>query len=124
MDILSIQPDTITLDLKHPATGKLLGVTIELRSMESVEVRAVQRQIQNKALKAGRNSTTAEKIEDNTIAILSATIVSWVFADDVKLGDLKNPPCNEENKRKLLSISALAKQIDEALGDETAFFKG
>lgn len=122
MDILSIQPNTITVDLKHPATGAPLGVSVELQSLESDAVKAVERQIKNKALKGGRNSVTAEKIDDNTVALLSAAIVGWTFSGDAKLGDDKKPACNTENKAKLLKVAAIAKQLDAALGDEAAFF--
>jgi len=122
VDLLSLQPNTITLDLKHPATGEALGVSVELRSLESDEVKAVERQLKNKALKGGRNTVTAEKIDDNTIALLSAAIVSWSFTGEANLGGDKKPACNEANKRKLLAVPAIAKQIDVALGDEAAFF--
>ena len=122
MDILSLNPNNITVHLKHPATGAFLGVAVELRSMESDEVKAVERQLKNKALRGGRNTVTAEKIDDNAIALLSAAIASWSFTDGAHLEGDKNPPCTEENKRKLLAISIIAKQIDAALGDEAAFF--
>lgn len=122
MDILSIQPHTITVDLKHPATGEDIGVKVELQSLESDEVKAVQRQMTNKALKSGRNNVTAEKIEGNSLTLLAAAIVSWEFSGDANLGGDKKPACTAANKMKLLGNSALAKQIDQALGDETAFF--
>lgn len=122
MDILAIAPQTITIDLQHPKTNKPIGVSVELQSLESNSVKSVQRSIANKALRSGRNTTTAEKIESNSIAILSAAIVSWKWADGATLGDIKNPPCTDENKEKLLSVSHFATQIDRALGDESAFF--
>lgn len=122
MDLLSLTPNTIMLDLKHPATGEPLGVCVELRSLESDEVKTVERQLKNKALKGGRNTVTAEKIDDNTIALLSAALVAWTFSGDANLAGDKKPTCNDTNKRKLLAVPAIAKQIDVALGDEAAFF--
>lgn len=123
MDILALAPNTITVDLKHPATDAPLGVKVELQSLESDEVKAVERTLKNKALKSGRNNVTAERIDDNTTAILSAAIVGWVFSGDANLGGDKKPACTPANKRKLLSVAALAKQIDLALGNEAAFFE-
>ncbi|MCO6050839.1 hypothetical protein NGM99_13730 [Mesorhizobium sp. RP14(2022)] len=122
MDILSIQPSTITVDIKHPATGAPIGLTVECVSLEDDKVKAVERAIKNKALRGGRNTVTAEKIEDNTVAILTAAITSWKWAKDLTLGDLKDPPLNRENAGKLLAVGWIAKQIDTALGDDTAFF--
>lgn len=145
MDLLALTPSTITVDLKHPGTEQLLGVEVELQSLESDEVKAVERALKNKALKSGRNNVTAEKIDDNTAAILSAAIVSWrwykpelspekkneagdivspaVFGEEPSLGGDKKPACNAANKKKLLQVQALAKQIDTALGNEAAFFE-
>lgn len=143
MDLLSLNPNTITIDLKHPATGAPLGVSVELQSLESDPVKAVERAIKNKALRGGRNTVTAEKIDDNTVALLSAAIVSWtwkkpllspektgkggkvipaVYGEAPDLGGDEKPACNEANKRKLLSVAAIAKQVDTALGVEADFF--
>jgi hypothetical protein len=72
MDILAIQPSTITVDIKHPATGAPIGLQVECVSLEDDRVKVVERQIKNRSLKGGRNTVTAEKIEDNTIEILAA----------------------------------------------------
>jgi hypothetical protein len=134
MDILSIAPQTITVDIKSPATGKSLGITVEVQSMESDEVKAVQRQIRNRSLKSGRNAVTAEKIEDGSLAILAATIVGWKWEKPAKakgekgepeeptLGGVKNPPCTADNKAQMLKLGWFAGQIDAAVGDESAFF--
>ncbi|MGA0564172.1 hypothetical protein ACO2RV_17135 [Ancylobacter sp. VNQ12] len=122
MDLLSIKPNTITVDIKHPATGKPIGLSVDCVSMESDEVKAVERQIKNKALRSGRNAVTAEKIDENTVSILSAAIVGWSWTGEATLGGEKNPALTAANKAKLLSIAWIAKQIDTALGDETAFF--
>lgn len=77
MDILAIQPSTISVDIKHPATGASIGLTIECVSLEDDRVKQVERAIKNRALRGGRNTVTAAKIEDNTAEILSAAIVGW-----------------------------------------------
>jgi len=123
MDILSIEPQTITIDIKHPSTNESIGLSVECQSFESDAVKAVQRAIANKTLRNGRNTQTAEKLESNSIAILAATIVSWKWAEGLTLGDLKNPPLTPANKEKLLAVSWISRQIDTPLGDEAAFFK-
>jgi hypothetical protein len=122
MDILSIAPSTITVDIKHPSTGKPLGIKVEVQSMNSDEVKAVQRMLHNRALKSGRNAQTAEKVEDGALAILAAAIVSWSWPDGIELGKVKNPPCTAETKAEALKLGWFAGQIDAAVGDESAFF--
>lgn len=122
MDILSIQPSTITVDIKHPATGALIGLQIECVSLEDDRVKAVERVIKNRALRGGRNVITAERIEDNTIEILSAAVTGWKWAPDLTLGDLKDPPLTKANVSKVMALGWIAKQVDSALGDEAAFF--
>lgn len=122
MDILAIQPDTITVEIKHPGTSAPIGLTLQCVSLEADQVKAVERAIKNRALRGGRNTVTAEKIEDNTVEILSAAVVGWEWADGLTLGDMKNPPLNKANVAKLMQVGWIAKQVDTALGDEAAFF--
>lgn len=122
MDILAIKPSTLFVDIKHPATGAPIGLQVECVSLEDDRVRRVERAIRNKALRGGRNSVTAEKLEDNTVQILIAAIVGWTWNSGLTLGDLSAPPLNPANVEKLLAVGWIAKQIDTALGDEAAFF--
>jgi len=120
MDILAIQPNTIIVQIKHPATGAPIGLQIECVSLEDDRVKAVERAIKNKALRGAK--MTAEKIEDNTVDLLAAAIVGWHWDDGLSLGELKEPPLTKMNVVKLLEVAWVAKQIDTALGDEAAFF--
>jgi hypothetical protein len=122
MDILGIQPSTITVDIKHPATGAPIGLQVECVSLEDDRVKSVERAIKNRALRGGRNTVTAEKIEDNTVELLTAAVVGWKWEGDLTLGDLKSPQLSKINVGKLLAVGWVAKQIDTALGDEAAFF--
>lgn len=122
MDILAIQPTTVTVEITHPSTSKPIGLRVECVSLESDPVKAIERQIKNAALKSGRSTMTADKLERNTIALLSAAIVGWSWAEGLTLGSLASPALTLENKAKLLAVPWIAKQIDTALGDEAAFF--
>jgi len=138
MDILAIQPTTITVDIKHPATGASIGLQIECVSLEDDRVKAVERAIKNRALRSGRNTVTAEKIEDNTVELLTAAVVGWkwekpllspakgkkeaVYGEQPDLDGDPNPPLSKINVGKLLAVGWVAKQVDTALGDEAGFF--
>lgn len=122
MDLISLKPNTITLDLKHPGTGAPLGVTLELASMDSDEVKTVTRQIANANLRSRQATQTMEKAEGSVTAILAAAIVGWTWTAPATLDGDAKPALTAENKKKLLSIPAIAKQVDAALGDEASFF--
>lgn len=122
MDILAIKPSTISVDIKHPATGNPIGLVIECVSMESDEVKVVERRIKAQALKA-RGQMTPETIDSNAMALRAAAIVGWAWDDALTLGALSNPPLTDANKAALLAVPWIAKQVDQALGDEAAFFQ-
>lgn len=122
MDILSIKPETIDIEIRHPATGVPIGLTISCVSMESDEVKVVERKIKTRALKT-RGQINADILEANTIALLSAAIVGWLWAPGLTLGALSDPPLTDANKAALLAVPWISKQIDAALGDDSAFFQ-
>jgi hypothetical protein len=122
VDILSIKPETLDIEIRHPATGAPIGLTISCVSMESDEVKAVERKIKTRALK-NRGQINADILEANTIALLSAAIVGWLWAPDLTLGTLSDPPLTDANKSALLAVPWISKQIDAALGDDSAFFQ-
>lgn len=122
MDLLSIRPDSIEVPIHHPGTRKPLGLILNCVSLEDDRVKTVERQLKNRALRGGRNSITAESVDDNTLAILCATVVGWTWPESLSLGDLSNPDCNKENIKKLLSLPWVASQVDTAVGDEASFF--
>jgi hypothetical protein len=122
VDILSIKPETLDIEIRHPASGAPIGLTISCVSMESDEVKAVERKIKTRALK-NRGQINADILEANTIALLSAAIVGWLWAPDLTLGTLSDPPLTDANKSALLAVPWISKQIDAALGDDSAFFQ-
>lgn len=122
MDIFKLfEEHSIIVEIKSPL-GVPIGIRVECVSLKDDRVKSVERQIKNKALRGGRNSITAEKIERNTDEILAAAIIGWTWPSDLELADLKNPSFSKGNVLKLLSIGRIAEQIDEALGDDAAFF--
>jgi len=123
MDILSIQPTTRTLDLLHPGTGEPIGLKLYFQSLNSEPVKQVERQLRNKALRAGRNSVTAEKIAEGEREILAAALTGWEWPEGISLGDLKNPPFNRTNAIKLFTGAQwIVEQLDTELKDESSFF--
>jgi len=103
VDILSLKPSTVTVILKHPGTGAPLGVSVECVSLESDQVKAVERQLKNSALRSGRNGMTAEKLDENTSAILAAAIVGWTWTG-VTLGGDPRPPLTVTGSVSMMAL--------------------
>lgn len=121
MDLSSITPDTLDIEIRHPGTGEPTGLVIKAVSLQSEQVKAVTRRLQNKALRARNKVTTAETIEQNAIEILAAAVVGWTWGGEA---DWKGKKLEflAGNVKIVLSEGWLATQVDEALRDEAAFF--
>lgn len=123
MDILSLQPSTIVVSLRHPGNGEELGLKIECTSLESDAVRQVERRIRAIALKAGPKAATPERVENAELDLLTAAVVGWTWPDTLDLEGVKHPPCTVQNVRKFFAGCRWAvKQVDTALQDEASFF--
>lgn len=122
MDLLSIRPDSIEVPIVHPGTREPIGLVLKCVSLDDDRVKAVERVMKNKALRGGRNSITAERMDENTKALLAATVLDWVWPESLTLGELQRPDATQANIRKLMDVAWVAKQLDDALGDDSAFF--
>lgn len=123
MDISSISAASSSVSIRHPSTAEPIGLTITLRPATSPEVKQVQRRITNDALKS-RGKVTAEKVEANRLDVLVAATEGWTWESDTTW-DGEKPEANVENVRKVYKRAPWIKdQVDEALSDDAAFFRG
>lgn len=130
MDIAKIAPSNYPHRLVHPSTGRYLGLTIELAHISDPRFKAVERQLTDKALtkRARGKIPKAEELDDNRIRLLATVILGFVWENDAdgKPGQFSGEQLafNAENVGKLLSIDWIRDQIDEALAEQSNFFKG
>lgn len=128
MDIAEIEPHNIEIKIKHPATGKYVGIKFECQSTESDAVKAVRREATNRNLKLSvRNKTVdADEMEATAINFLAAAIVGFTFEldDDGKPGSFKGETLtyNTVNVKKLLGVGFIRGQVDEGLAETARFF--
>lgn len=121
-DISSISPGTNVVEIVHPHTGDPIGLKITLRSQHSAEVQAVNRRITNDRLRTRSKNITAEKLEAAGIEVLTAAIVKWEWEGDASFGGEKLE-CNPQNIRRVMREAPWIKaQVDDAFGNEAAFF--
>ena len=121
-DISSIVPNERTIEIKHPATGEPIGLSINLLPASAPPVLAAQRKMINDRLQ--RNSkTTAESMEQNRLALIESAVNGWSWRGDLTF-EGKKPEFTPENLRKVLKkLTWLRDQIDQELGNDAAFFE-
>lgn len=131
-DLSEIQPSSsgVEVAIKHPATGKRVGLFVTMRAMESEEVQKVGRSIRTKANKLAvrGKAFTAEEEEANSIEIITAAIVSWRWGegDDGVVGNWKGeqPNFTPGMAGVILKKSVVIRmQLDAELGDTAQFFR-
>ena len=73
IDLASLTPASeILINIKHPATGEPIGVTVSIMSIDDERMKPIKRQIQDRKLKLeqrGKNFK-AEEIEENGFDIV------------------------------------------------------
>lgn len=125
----------VLVDIKHPTTGKSIGLTIKVASFESKRGRAANSRI-IKESSAGRPRGvrfSPDEIEENARKLLSACILGWTF-DDEKIVDGetipattidgKKPDFNPVNVRAVFErFPWISEQCDTAASDRSRFLE-
>lgn len=121
MDFASIKANTARIDIRHPATQEPTGLVWYLKPMSDPAVKAIQRRFTNETLRQRGMKITAEKADANRTDILVAATDKWEWNGDAEFEGEK-PELTPENIRKVLKLDWVRDQLDEALGDDAAFF--
>lgn len=130
MDIGKVAPTNVFHKVRHPGTGEFVGLTVELRSINSDEVKKIQRTVTDQRLKlsAKGKTFTAEQVEANRFRLLVAVVAGWEWSADAngEPGTWNGEALvfTSANVKIILSADWLADQLDEALGVERDFYKG
>lgn len=124
MDLLSIKPRTLDIELRHPATAAPLGVTVTCASSFSDEVMSEMHRIRDDAVRANFfEMTSAEKAREG-MKMIAAQIVGWQWRDGASLGDDTSPALTRDNKMRLLSNPYFHAQISAGISRDADFFDG
>jgi len=131
-DIASIftpKAEGVSMEVIHPGTGKPIGLTLVLRSINDEAVKPITRKIENERLKLERTRKggfNAEQIRQNSIDIIAACVIGWEWHNDENgvMGNINGEqlPFNPVNVRNVLSLDVLRAQVDAELMDESRFF--
>ncbi|HEV7417680.1 MAG TPA: hypothetical protein VGN98_16100 [Tianweitania sediminis] len=121
MDLSTIKPSSLKVDLLHPATGEEIGLTLDVISRDDPTVKRVQRRLTDKRIKRGFKKVSAEQIDEENIEVLSAAVTGWTWGKDASWGG-KKLDCNPENVKIILAQPWFRKQVEEAIGEDADFF--
>lgn len=128
MDLASVKPHTTTLHLVLPGTSKRIGLALELQSLTSPEVEAVDEQTRSEARDLREAGKEADKAfwEEAGVKRYCAAVVGWTWGEDFegKPGNWKGEQLEftPENLRKVISHDVVFPQVMRAAGDEARFF--
>jgi len=121
-DISSIVAAPRVVDIKHPATGEPIGLKVTLLPVSDSKVQSAQRRLINDRLQR-HDKPTAEKMEQNKLALLEAAVSDWTWEGDLTFEGGK-PEFTPSDLRKVLKkLPWVRDQIDIELGNEAAFFE-
>lgn len=123
MDLSSIVANTRTIQIKHPNTGKDIGLAIDIVSLTDDRVKTVERQNRNKIMRKGMRKVSAESVDQSADDILIAAMTGWAWADDATFHG-EQPGFNSENVQAVIDeLPFVRSQIDEELANEADFFQ-
>ena len=122
MDFANLYRDTVTIDIDLP-DGSPSGISVEVRSKSSDELKAVLRSWQNKLLKA-KGIFTADDLANQEADYLVASVANWTWPKGATFAG-EDPDNSDAFKRKVLTHKGgefIADQIKAAMEDNASFF--
>lgn len=129
-DISAIKSTERTIDILHPATGEPIGVRVTLVSIDDDRLTKIRRAITDQRMRLEQKGKPfkAEEIEENANNLLFAAIVDWEWYSLTESGERTTfhdeiPDFNRRNFNAIIGeLPWFKKQINEAVGEESAFF--
>jgi len=121
MDLASIKPNTVDVDIIHPGDGEPTGLVITIRSTDDEAVKRVQRKHINQRLKNRDKKPSIERLEEENVALVCAAVAGWRWGGASEWGGEK-PDFTPDNVAEVLGIEWIRKQVTEALNEEADFF--
>lgn len=125
MDLDTLKPAERIVEILHPGTGEKIGVKVTVISISDDKMTAIRRKIQNKRIELDRRGKAfkADDLEENELELLLAGVIGWCWEGETTFKGEK-PEFNERNLKLVLKeLPWFKQQLQEAIGDEKAFFQ-
>lgn len=124
MDISSLKTSERVIEITDPRNGDNLGIKVSIVAINDPRLKKLKRKITDERLRLearGKNFKAGD-VEENMNAILYTAMTGWVWE---KGSDFNGsvPEFTRENVFAVFeALPWFMNQIDEAVGDEKAFF--
>lgn len=125
MELDTLKPAERIVEILHPGTGEEIGVKVTVISISDEKMTAIKRKIQNKRIELDRRGKAfrADDLEENELELLLAGVIGWCWEGEATFKGEK-PEFNERNLKLVLKeLPWFKQQLQEAIGDEKAFFQ-
>lgn len=125
MDFSKLKYSEIVLDIKNPATGENLGLSVTLVSPDDDRVKKVKLQNDNERLVLLRRGKDfdAKKVDENVNKMLAACVTGWVWGDEAEYNGVKLDFTTENVMLLLKELPWFKKQIEAVVVDDANFFQ-
>lgn len=123
-DISEINYVEKTVEIVHPATKELLGISVSLMSPDDPRLERIKTKILDErlALEAKGKNFKADQINKNRDMILFRAMTAWDWSGDTTFEGEK-PELNQVNALKVFAkLPWFRTQIDEAFSELEGFF--
>lgn len=125
MELTALKPVERIIEILHPQTEEPVGVRATVMSINDERLKKVKRKFLDSKLQleARGKHFKAEEVEENRDTLAFNAIIDWDwYGQDVKFEGSK-PSFNKANVLKVFEqLPWFRTQIEEAIGDEKAFF--
>ena len=123
-DLSNVTANTTDLEIRHPSTGEPIGLTITLRPPNHPEVKKLNRENMNEALRDRGKSLNAAKVEARSLDRAAVSTEGWKFDEGVTING-EQPECSTQAARKLYKDHEwIRDQVINAIDDEARFYGG
>lgn len=125
MDLSTLKPTEREIEIVHPVTREPFDIKITLMSVTDERLAKLKRKFQDERLRLETKGKgfKAEDIDDNLKMLAFSSIIDWKWEGEANFHGEK-PALNRNNAFRIFTeLPWFLTQIQEAIGDEDAFFR-
>ena len=124
MDISNIKSSERIIEILHPKTGEELGISVTVMSYDDDRMKKIRRKILDRRLhlEARGKHFKSEELNENANDLCFNAMTGWEWRGDAVFHGKKPEFTRASVTAVFEELSWFRDQIDNAIGDEKAFF--